>query len=61
MSLSTRDKLGIVRDMLTGKQQPDERRDWSLTNGGIADSHQEATNCDPHHGMWEWLFWLLGM
>lgn len=60
MSLSASEKLEVLGDMVHGREPGYMRRDWSLTNGGIADSMQEATNCDPKHGLlWELFFWWM--
>jgi hypothetical protein len=59
--LSTREKVSVLSDMVTGRERAYMRHDWSLTNGGISDAHKEATDCNPHHGVfWTCVFWLLG-
>lgn len=60
--LSTREKLGVLSDMVHGREPAYARHDWSRTNGGIADEHLEARDCDPHHGViWELVFSIFGI
>lgn len=62
MALTTHEKVEVLKDMVTGRERPYMRHDWSLTNGGIADAQNEASNCNPHHGSaWNIVFWLLGI